>query len=190
MEKFVTVVETMGGLTVLGGLLDLAMWKGEKEKLKSWLEDWWLRFMDVKWSNFGRKEAELAIGILDRWAGPDMFTRKRWQFAVTVVTLALVLVLAWSSLRALWGPTNFAFTAQPEMIAFAVVILLSANVIGFVFSLSLTRFVAKWIAWLSRGAVLTLAAFCLLLAIHVALLVYWSVAVWFLQVLVMMLYLS
>jgi hypothetical protein len=188
MEKFVAVVETMGGLTVLGGLIDLAMWKSEKEKLRSRLEDWWLRFMDVKWSNFGRKEAELAIRILDRWAGPDMFSRKRWQFALTVVTFALVLVLAWSSLRALWSPTSFALTAQPGMIAFAVVILFSANVIGFVFSLSLTRFVAKWVAWLSRGAVLTMAAFCLLLAIHVALLVYWSVAVYGLQVFVMMMY--
>jgi hypothetical protein len=188
MEKFVAVVETMGGLTVLGGLIDLAMWKTEKEKLKSWLEDWWLRFMDVKWSNFGRKEAELAVQILDRWAGRDMGSPKRWRFALTVVTGVLVLVLAWSGLRALWSPTNFAFTAEPTMIGIAVAILFGANVIGFIFSLSLTRFVAKWVARISRGAVLTIGAFCLLLAVHVALLLYWSVAVYSLQVGIMLIY--
>ena len=139
METFATVV---GGLTVLGGLLDVAMWKTEKEKLRSWLEDWWLRFMDVQWSNFGRQEAELAIQILDRWAGVDMASPKRWRFALSVVTLVVVLVLAWSGLRALWSPTNFAFTAGPKMIAFAVAVLFGANVVGFVLSLSLTRFVA------------------------------------------------
>jgi len=188
MEKFLAVVGTMGGLTVLGGLIDLAMWKTEKEKLKSWLEDWWLRFMDMKWSNFGRKEAELAVQILDRWAGQDMASPKRWRFALTVVTGVLVLVLAWSGLRALWSPTNFAFTAEPKFIAFAVAVLFGANVVGFVCSLSLTRLVAKWVAWLSRGTVLTIGAFCLLLAIHVALFLYWSVAVWGLQVFVMLMY--
>jgi hypothetical protein len=188
MEKLVPVVEAMGGLTAIGCLIDLCMWKTEKEKLKRWLEDWWLRFTDVKWSNFGRKEAELAVEILDRWAGPDIGSAKRWRFALTVVTVVLVLVLAWSSLRAIWSPTNFAFTAEPTMIGIAVAILFGANVIGFIFSLSLTRFVAKWVARISRGAVLTIGAFCLLLAVHVALLLYWSVAVYGLQVGIMLIY--
>jgi hypothetical protein len=188
MDKLAAAVEAVGGFTALGYLIDLLMWKTEKEKLKSWLEDWWLRFSDVKWSNFGRKEAELAVQILDRWAGPDIWSGKRWRFALTVVTLALVLVLAWSGLRALWSPTKFAFTAEPKMIGIAVAILFGANVIGFALSLSLTRFVAKWVARISKGAILTIGAFCLLLAVHVALLLYWSVAVYGLQIFVMIIY--
>ena len=45
----------MGGCAAIGGLIDLAMYKSEKAKLKAKLKDWWLRFDDVKWSNFGRR---------------------------------------------------------------------------------------------------------------------------------------
>ena len=68
----------------IGGLIDLDMYKSEKAKLKVKLEDWWLRFNEVKWSNFGRKEAELAVAILDRWAGRRLWSWKRWKFAVLV----------------------------------------------------------------------------------------------------------
>jgi hypothetical protein len=188
VDKWSVAFTAIGGLAAVGGLIDLAMYKSEKDKLKALLEEWWLRFMDVKWSNFGRKEAELAVQILDRWAGPDMGYRKRWRFALIVVTVALVLVLSWSGLRALWSPTNFAFTSEPKMIAIVVAIVFGANVIGFVFSLSLTRFVAKWVARFSRGTILTIGAFCLLLAIHVALLLYWSLVVYGFQILIMYVY--
>jgi hypothetical protein len=58
----------LAGFAAIGGLIDFAMYKSEKEKLKARLEDWWLRFDDLKWSNFGRAEAELAVDILDRVA--------------------------------------------------------------------------------------------------------------------------
>jgi hypothetical protein len=50
----------IGGFAPIGGLIDLALYKSEKAKLKAKLEDWWLRVVDVKWSIFGRKEAELS----------------------------------------------------------------------------------------------------------------------------------
>ena len=60
----------IGGLAGIGALNDLAMYKKpEKDKLKALLEDWWLRFTDVKWSNFGRAEAELAVQM-EHWQGP------------------------------------------------------------------------------------------------------------------------
>ena len=65
MDRWPAVFAALGGLTAAGALIDLALYKSEKEKLKALLEDWWLRFSDVKWSNFGRTEAELAVQILD-----------------------------------------------------------------------------------------------------------------------------
>src|SRR5262245_14145196 len=82
MDKWSAALTAIGGLAAIGGLIDLALYKSEKEKLKALLEDWWLRFTDVKWSNFGRAEAELAIQILDRWAGPRLWSWKRWRFAL------------------------------------------------------------------------------------------------------------
>ncbi|GEP62157.1 hypothetical protein [Reyranella soli] len=84
MDKWLEALAAFGGFAAIGILIDLAMYNSEKAKLKAKLEDWWLRFTDVKWSNFGRKESELAVQILDRWAGPRLWSRKRWQFSVAV----------------------------------------------------------------------------------------------------------
>jgi hypothetical protein len=58
MDRWLEALAALGGFAAIGGLIDLAMCKSEKARLKTKLEDWWLRFDDVKQSNFGRKEAE------------------------------------------------------------------------------------------------------------------------------------
>ena len=88
MADWEAALKAIGGATAIGGLIDLGMYKADKEKLKDWLETWWLRFTDVKWSNFGRKEAELAIQILDRWAGARLWSWKRWRFSIVVTLLS------------------------------------------------------------------------------------------------------
>jgi hypothetical protein len=44
MDKWSAVFTAIGGLAAVGGLIDLALYKSEKEKLKARLGDWWLRF--------------------------------------------------------------------------------------------------------------------------------------------------
>jgi hypothetical protein len=95
MDNWIAAFKAMGGVTAIGVLIDLAMYRSEKDKLKALLEDWWLRFTDLKWSNFGRAEAELAVQILDRWAGPRLWSLKRWRFSVSVTAIVLVLSLLW-----------------------------------------------------------------------------------------------
>jgi hypothetical protein len=48
MDKWAAALAAIGGLAGIGGLIDLAMYKTEKDKLKALLEDWWLRFTDVR----------------------------------------------------------------------------------------------------------------------------------------------
>jgi hypothetical protein len=56
MDRCLEALAAFGGSAAIGGLIDLAMYKCENAKLKAKLEDWWLCFTDVKWSNFDRKE--------------------------------------------------------------------------------------------------------------------------------------
>src|SRR5262249_44578637 len=100
-------LKAIGGATAIGGLIDLAMYKAEKKKFQDWLETWWLRFTDVKWSNFSRAEAALAVQILDRWAGARLWSWKRWQFATAVAIAAYVLVILLIISRDLWLGFNF-----------------------------------------------------------------------------------
>jgi hypothetical protein len=64
----------VGGLAAVGAAIDFLMRKGEKDRLNDWLIGWWVRFEDVKWTNFGRKDAEFAVGILDRYAGARLWS--------------------------------------------------------------------------------------------------------------------
>ena len=128
MDKLVEALTALGGFAGIGALIDLAMYKSEKVKLKTKLEDWWLRFVDMKWSNFGRKEAELAVQILDRWAGPRLWSWKRWRFALIVSFVTLLASLVVVSLCLKWPgllevtfsflisgfPTGHSIRAVPE----------------------------------------------------------------------------
>jgi hypothetical protein len=92
----------IGGLAAVVGLIDLALYSTEKAKLKQWLEDWWLRFTYVNWSNFGRVEAETAVGILDRVAGARFWSLKKWRFVAIAVAAAYVVAVFCTTISLTW----------------------------------------------------------------------------------------
>lgn len=182
MEQWVAAFAAMGGLTALGGLIDLAMWKAEKEKLKSWLEDWWLRFTDVAWSNFGRNESDLAVQILDRWAGPRLWSWKRWRFCLIVTVAAYALVSILLLAAALWRHLGI-FGAlrdegqQHDLATHALIVTtmyIGPALVAFALSLSVTRYIAVVAARVSRGVLFNALSFTALLLVHVVLYMYWS----------------
>jgi hypothetical protein len=175
VDNWQAAFAAMGGLTAVGGLIDLAMWQAEKEKLKGQLEHWWLRFTDVKWSNFGRVEAELAIRILDRWAGPRLWSWKRWRFATVVTGAVYLSILLWTLARVAWRFEIWKVVEWSDLLAVPLICLTGVPWIGlFAVSLSLTRFIAASAARLCRGVLSSIFTFALLLVIHVALLLYWA----------------
>lgn len=183
MDKWLTAASALGGLAAIGGLLDLAMYKAEKDRLKARLEDWWLRFTDVKWSNFGRREAELAVCILDRWAGPLLWSWKRWRFAARVSLAVALLTGIWVTLRALWSGVDLDFTRGMDSAAslLALILFVSSIFVAFALSLSVTRYVAVLVARVATTPIRSVLSFAVLLGVHILLLVYWSVIVYGLQ---------
>ncbi len=183
MDEWSAAFTAIGGLAAVGGLIDLALYKSEKEKLKALLEDWWLKFTDVKWSNFGRVEADLAIQILDRWAGPRLWSWKRWRFSVVINLGVLALVAAWVVVRGAWhGRENDPFrdyTAyiMSSSIAYEVI----ATTVAFALSLSVTRFLGMCAGRLCRTKLPNAPIFALLLVLHLFLLLYWSAVVFTLE---------
>jgi hypothetical protein len=175
VDKWQAALAAMGGMTAIGGLIDLAMWQAEKEKLKGRLEDWWLRFTDVKWSNFGRVEAELAIQILDRWAGPRLWSWKRWRFATVITGAVYLSVLLWTLARVAWRFEIWKVVEWSDLLAVPLIALTGVPwIVLFAVSLSLTRLIAAGAARLCRGVLSSIFTFALLLVIHVALLLYWA----------------
>ena len=183
MDKWLAAASALGGLAAIGGLIDLAMYQAEKDRLKARLEDWWLRFTDVRWSNFGRREAELAIEIIDRRAGPRLWSWQRWRFAAYVSLAVAVLTAVWVCLRALWSDADLDLSRDLEVPIgrLALGIFALSIFVAFAISLSVTRYVAVLAARVSTTPVRTALSFAVLLVVHVLLLIYWSVFIYGLQ---------
>jgi len=177
MADWEAALKAVGGLTAIGVLIDLAMYKAEKKKLQDWLETWWLRFTDVRWSNFGRKEADLAVQILDRWAGPRLWSWKRWRFSVIVSLSVFVVMFLWVWLQVTWHGDSIDFVegnSSTIRLIFVDIYYLAATTVAFALSLTVTRFIAKYAARVSNSAILCAMSFSVLLALHLALFWFWG----------------
>ena len=48
----------------LGALIDFLIGRTGQEKAKDFLLKWWVRFDDIRWTNFGREEGLCVQGVL------------------------------------------------------------------------------------------------------------------------------
>lgn len=185
-------------ITGVGIAIDFLLLKRGRKRVQDWLETWFLRFSYVRWSNFGKAEAERAIEILDYHAGRRLWSWRRWRF-VTIVGLSMyVAALLWVLLQYVWltsldgldpwqlGNIEEVWTLVSGAALQAVddrgtawfaigrVGSLLLAIFAFALSISFTRFVSKWVVRLSSSALISAVAFVLLLLLHVFLLVIWS----------------
>jgi hypothetical protein len=75
-------------LGAAGAFIDFLMGRAGQDRARDLLTRWWVRFDDVHWDNFGRKEALFAISILDRLAGKTIIDLRRWIF-ISIVLIIL-----------------------------------------------------------------------------------------------------
>lgn len=177
MDKLGAAIGTAGGLAAIGGLIDFYMRKGEKKKLIDWMIAWWIRFDDVKWSNFGRKEAEVVVRTLDRHAGDSLISVRRWIFSIGVCALVYLGVVIWLATSVfLIGDTWHHIFSYMEraLTSEGALIRVTITTIAFALSLSLTRFIAALSARLSVNAIATALSFGVLLIIHLVLFAIWT----------------
>lgn len=158
MDKAYEAIAAIGGFAAIGAFIDFLMSRSKKDKLKAALEDWWLRFEDIRWGNFGRKEAELTVAVLDRWAGPRLWSWRRWLFSLSVTLFAATVSTLWEAMLAPGGLTQTSFGFM--------IVLLPGVLIGFALSMSVTRTVAVLVGKMCGGTPFDAVLFFLLLVFH------------------------
>jgi hypothetical protein len=188
LEKFAAAFVAFGGLTAVGGFIDLLMRSSEKKRLKGWLTDWWIRFDDVKWRNFGQQEATQALVLLDRWAGARLWSRARWRAVVAVslasLAAACALFVLLTTLRWFQDGAHLSLVAyhagtwrDSYLPTWIIVPLFLACPLCFALALSVMRFLAACVRdWIPPGAAGFLS-FAALLLLQIAIAIYWTAGI-------------
>ncbi len=193
MEKLAGVLAAAGGFAGLGGFIDFMLRARDRKRLENWLVEWWIRFDDVKWQNFGQKEAGALLDFLDRQVGRRFFSARRWRFVATVAATLLVfnvLALTLTQLWVYWFSGKVPAAAKVHGFLFllagywrgegapATNLLLAGIVVGITITFAASFTVMRWLAGLVRSMNLTglpgLLFFCLLLVIQLLVLLYWN----------------
>lgn len=169
--------------------IDFLLGKSGQQRVKDWLETWWLRLSDVKWDNFGRKEALFALQKMDRWFGRRFLSVRR--LLVVVISIFLVTGFMIFSLAFTYAPhpiwNYFGWSAgvlwslgnrfQRSDFLFFILTLIS-----FAFSFSVTRIASATVARLLRyDSYFNFIGLVLLLLFQYVLLCYWSPAMTFIR---------
>lgn len=187
MEQYLAALTAVGGFAGLGAVIDLALYR-DRKKVEAYSRAWRRRFIRVKWSNFGRRESEEAISLLDKLAGTRLLSWRRLEAVLVVLacsaTVAIVVTLAATAISAMRSskPWADAFSAiwQPGD---NQVLRVAFYVLSLTFLLALSLTVLRLIAGIvARFAPRGLAGFCFFLglaAVHGLLLLFWENVVTF-----------
>src|SRR6266704_3145993 len=70
-----------------GIVVDFLIGRSGQERVRNFLVAWWIRFDDVKWNNFTRKEAEFSVQSLDQLWGNNFLSIKRLRFISVLFTV-------------------------------------------------------------------------------------------------------
>jgi hypothetical protein len=163
-ERTLTVIALCGGA---GAFIDFYIGKPGQQRVKSWLETWWLRFSDVRWNSFGREEALFAVRTLDWLFGRRLLSARR---LIAVLGLTIVLsgfILAVLTRRVGVPPWQLGI----DIGNFPYLIF---SLFSFAVSFSITRFAANAVAAsINRARYLNLVGFIFLMLFQYVILCYW-----------------
>jgi hypothetical protein len=72
LKNFLWPIVVIGGL---GAFIDFLIGRAGQERAKDFLLEWWVRFDNVRWKNFGRNEGLFAGRLMEKWFG-----HRTWSF--------------------------------------------------------------------------------------------------------------
>jgi hypothetical protein len=185
MERCWSAISAIGGFAAIGLILDLTIRQSEEERLRDWMTGWWASFDSVKFSKFGRTEAERAIAIIDRWCGVSFWSWRRWRAVAVVVSFWSFVGFIWLSIA-----IGFFYRSAPYWTLFqsywairygpnSLYLGLSyvGDIVAFALSIAILRALAQAIARLEPKGVFGFGVFGGMLCVHGVLLIYWSLVV-------------
>jgi hypothetical protein len=153
-----------------GALIDFVIGKAGQAKAKDLLLEWWVRFDDIKWKNFGREDGLFAVFFLDKCFGRRIYSFKRIVSSLSVLCICSIF---WIAVRIIMGHNNTEWCTQCNTwMGF------TGNIIFFMTGFNLAVEYTRLIAYLTAkfcgiGVLNNLAVFIMMLIFNYLMLVYW-----------------
>jgi hypothetical protein len=165
-----SALATVAACGGVGSFIDFYIGKRGQQRVRSWLETWWLRLSYVQWDNLGREEARFAVAVMDRLFGDRLFSVRR-LIVVTAITVGCCVYLftsiIFSDLGSFRWP-RYLIDIPLNLVRFFIAILLLAV------SFSITRFASRLIARVfSKSSYLNFVGVIILLGFQYIYLFYW-----------------
>ena len=99
MESWANALTTVAACGGVGAFIDFYIGKRGQQRVKGWLETWWLRLSYVRWGNFGREEALFAVRAIDRLFGRRLFSFRRITAALVIAIGSFCIILTLFKLK-------------------------------------------------------------------------------------------
>jgi hypothetical protein len=161
---------TVAACGVVGAFIDFYIGKRGQQRVKGWLETWWLRLSDVRQGNFGREEALFAVQILDGLFGRRLFSVRRITAIAVITSGSLCVMLALFRLKQIPFYGFWSNFIRLHILLNFILIVLSVGA-----SLSITRFAASRVAYIiTKAPHLNFLGFAFLLILQYVMFAWWS----------------
>jgi hypothetical protein len=125
----------------LGTFIDFVIGRGGQAKVRDFLLNWWVKFADVNWNNFAKKEAKFATTLLENIFGKSIFGIRRFIFVILLYLLSSV--IGFSLAVAHQGFVEVDLRSYPQPYIFAVIISIVGFYASISFVISVTRGLGK-----------------------------------------------
>jgi hypothetical protein len=128
----------IAALSGLGAFIDFLIGRVGQDRTRDILASWWIRFDDIKWSNFGQKEASFSVSVLDLVCGKRFLSVKRIYFLIaTTATLLIIDILIIPHLV-----SYYMIVSTPVVISMTSIAI---SVLAFSLSISYSREISRFV---------------------------------------------
>ena len=152
--------------SAVGYGIDFYIGRNNQQRVRDWLETWWIKLSYVRWGNFGREEATLAVQVMDQLFGRRFFSLRRLYAVLIAAGLSIVIaaVFSYSSL----------IRSLHSIISSRFILTILVSLLLLSISISITRRISASIAFILRNR----PAFNFIGFVALALLQYVILCVW------------
>ena len=88
---FSTALYAMAAMAAVACYVDFKLDQSQQESFRDKLTVWWYWLSEIKWRNFGSREASFAVNVIDKFCGPRL---QSWKRMVVSAGIVVILVLS------------------------------------------------------------------------------------------------